>query len=245
MSVAVKAAAFGAFFRTFQFALPALDFDWRVALSVIAVLTMTLGNVAALVQSNIKRMLAYSSIAHAGYILIALVSMSASGVAGALFYLLAYTLTNLGAFGAVIALSDNTPARDGAPTSRERLQISEFAGAAREHPLVALALSICLLSLAGFPPFAGFVAKFLIFGAAVENGLAWLAVIGVLNSLVSVYFYLRPVVQMYMSEPAEGWGGVRVAPLLALALAIAVAGVIALGILPSSAISFAQAGIIR
>ncbi|MCL4395498.1 MAG: NADH-quinone oxidoreductase subunit N, partial [Chloroflexi bacterium] len=148
MSVAVKAAAFGAFFRVFQFALPALGVDWRVVLSVIAVLTMTLGNVAALVQSNIKRMLAYSSIAHAGYILIALVAMSSAGVAGALFYLLAYTLTNLGAFGAVIALSDNTPARGGAATARERLQISDFAGAAREHPWVAFALSICLLSLA-------------------------------------------------------------------------------------------------
>ena len=234
MSVAVKAAAFGAFFRTFQFALPTLD--WRAVLAVLAVLTMTLGNVAALLQSNVKRMLAYSSIAHAGYILIALVAMSANGVSSALFYLLAYTVTNLGAFGAVIALSDG---------ARERLEIRDFAGAAREHPLVALALTICLLSLAGFPPFAGFVGKFLIFGAAVETGWAWLAVIGVLNSLVSVYFYLRPVVQMYMSEPAEGWNGIRVAPLVALALLIAVIGVIALGVFPAPAIALAAGGLIR
>ena len=236
MSVAVKAAAFGAFFRTFQFALPALAFDWRAVAAVLAVLTMTLGNVAALLQSNIKRMLAYSSIAHAGYILIALVAMSPNGVSSALFYLLAYTVTNLGAFGAVIALSDG---------ARERLEIRDFAGAAREHPLVALALTICLLSLAGFPPFAGFVGKFLIFGAAVETGWAWLAVIGVLNSLVSVYFYLRPVVQMYMSEPAEGWNGIRVAPLVALALLIAVIGVIALGVFPAPAIALAAGGLIR
>lgn len=236
MSVAVKAAAFGAFFRTFQFALPALALDWRAVAAVLAVLTMTLGNVAALLQSNVKRMLAYSSIAHAGYILIALVAMSANGVSSALFYLLAYTVTNLGAFGAVIALSDG---------ARERLEIGDFAGAAREHPLVALVLTICLLSLAGFPPFAGFVGKFLIFSAAVENGLAWLAIIGVLNSLVSVYFYLRPVVQMYMSEPAEGWGGIRVAPLVAIVLLIAVIGVIALGVLPAPAIALAQGALLR
>ncbi len=236
MSVAVKAAAFGALFRAFLGALPAPAVDWRIALAVIAVLTMTLGNVAALLQSNIKRMLAYSSIAHAGYILIALVAAGPGSVAGMLFYLLAYTVTNLGAFGAVIALSDG---------ARERVNISDFGGAARSHPLVAAAMAICLLSLAGFPPFAGFVGKFLIFGAAVETGWAWLAVIGVLNSLVSVYFYMRPVVQMYMSDPVPGWDKVRVAPLVGLALVLALIGVIGLGILPSPAIAFAQIGLIR
>ncbi len=230
MSVAVKGAAFGAFFRFFIAALPAPAVDWHIALAVIAVLTMTLGNVAALLQSNVKRMLAYSSIAHAGYILIALVA-GQTGASSALFYLLAYTVTNLGAFGAIIALSDG---------ARERLHISDFAGAARQHPLVAAVMSICLLSLAGFPPFAGFVGKFLIFGAAVDAGWTWLAVIGVLNSLVSVYFYLRPVVQMYMYEPAPGWEGVRVAPLVGLALALALVGVIALGVLPSPVIALAQ-----
>ncbi|HEX7588949.1 MAG TPA: proton-conducting transporter membrane subunit, partial [Anaerolineae bacterium] len=141
-----------------------------------------------------------------------------------------------GAFGAVIALGSG---------SRERLNLTDFAGAAREHPLVALVLTICMLSLAGFPPFAGFVGKFLIFGAAVETGWTWLAVIGVLNSLVSVYFYLRPVVQMYMSEPVAGWSGIRVAPLVALALLIAVAGVLALGVVPSYAIAFAQSAFVR
>ncbi len=234
MSVAVKAAAFGAFFRAFLVALPALD--WRLALAVIAVLTMTLGNVAALLQSNVKRMLAYSSIAHAGYILIALVAMGASGASSALFYLLAYTLTNLGAFGAVIALSDG---------ERERLEIRDFGGAAGKHPLVAAAFAIFMLSLAGFPPLAGFTGKFFIFSAAVETGWAWLAVIGVLNSLVSAYFYLRPIVQMYMSETATGWDRVRVAPLVALALVIALIGVIALGLYPTPAIAWATGGFIR
>ncbi len=236
MSVAVKAAAFGAFFRAFFVALPALALDWRTVLALIAVLTMTLGNVAALLQPNIKRMLAYSSIAHAGYILIALVAMGENGASSALFYLLAYTVTNLGAFGAVIALSDG---------ARERLNLSDFAGVARTQPFVAALMAICMLSLAGFPPFAGFVGKFLIFGAAVQNGWTWLAIVGVLNSLISAYFYLRPVVQMYMSEPGEGSPATRVAPPVMLALIIAVALVIALGIFPSPAMVFAQGGLIR
>jgi NADH-quinone oxidoreductase subunit N len=236
MSVAVKAAAFGAFFRAFMVALPSLSMDWRAVLALVAVLTMTLGNVAALLQSNIKRMLAYSSIAHAGYILVALVAMGQNSSSSALFYLLAYTLTNLGAFAAVIALSDGT---------RERLQVNDFGGAGTRQPLVAAALTICLLSLAGFPPFAGFFGKFFIFSAAVESGWGWLAVIGVLNSLVSVYFYLRPVVQMYMSEPKPEWDRIRVDPLVALALLIAVAGVIALGLFPSPAIALATGGLFR
>jgi NADH-quinone oxidoreductase subunit N len=236
MSVAVKAAAFGALFRAFLIAVPAPAIDWRILMSVLAVLTMTLGNVAALLQSNIKRMLAYSSIAHAGYILVALVAAGQNGAAAALFYLLAYTVTNLGAFGAVIALGDE---------ARERLNVDEFAGAARAHPLVAAAMSICLLSLAGFPPFGGFVGKFLVFGAAVENGWTWLAVVGVLNSLVSVYFYLRPVVQMYMHDPAPNWDKGRVAPLVGIALVLAVLGVVLLGVFPSPAIAFAQLGLLH
>jgi NADH-quinone oxidoreductase subunit N len=235
MSVGVKAAAFGAFFRTFQIALPSIALDWRDTLAFISIVTMTLGNVAALLQPNIKRMLAYSSIAHAGYILIALVATGDRGVSGALFYILAYTLTNLGAFAAVIALSDGV---------RERLTVSDFGGAAKQHPLIALALTICMLSLAGFPPFGGFIGKFLIFSAAVETGYTWLAIVAVLNSMISVYFYLRPVVAMYMSEPASGWDKIRPVPaLVAIALVIVVIGVIALGIFPSPIIAFAQVGL--
>jgi NADH-quinone oxidoreductase subunit N len=236
MSVAVKAAAFGAFFRAFLVALPALAFDWRIVLAVIAVLTMTLGNIAALLQSNVKRMLAYSSIAHAGYILIALVAMGAQGIASALFYLLVYTFTNVGAFGAVIALSDG---------ERERLEIRDFGGAARQYPFLAAMFTIFMLSLAGFPPLAGFAGKFLIFSAAVETGWGWLAVVSVLNSLVSVYFYLRPVVQMYMSDVVPGWDRLRIAPLVILALVLALIGVIALGLYPTPAIALATGGLVR
>jgi NADH-quinone oxidoreductase subunit N len=236
MSVAVKAAAFGAFFRAFLVALPGISIDWRMVLAIVAVLTMTLGNLAALLQSNIKRMLAYSSIAHAGYILVALVAMGSNGASSALFYLLAYTLTNLGAFGAVIAMSDG---------ARERLEVGDYAGAAQKQPLVAAALTIFMLSLAGFPPFAGFVGKFLIFSAAVENGWTWLAVIGVLNSLVSAYFYLRPIVQMYMNEAKPGWDKLRVDVFVMIALIIAVVGVIALGVFPAPALALAVGGLFR
>ncbi len=236
MSVAVKAAAFGAFFRAFLVALPDISMDWQMMLAILAVLTMTLGNVAALLQSNIKRMLAYSSIAHAGYILIALVAMGSNGTSSALFYLLAYTLTNLGAFGAVIALSDG---------ARERLEVNDYAGAASQQPFIAAAFSIFLLSLAGFPPFAGFVGKFLIFSAAVENGWTWLAVIGVLNSLVSVYFYVRPIVQMYMNEAKPGWDKLRVDVFVTMALIIAVVGVIALGVFPAPTLALASGGLFR
>lgn len=236
MSVATKAAAFGAFFRAFSLALPAPAFDWRIALSLIAVLTMTLGNVAALLQTSIKRMLAYSSIAHAGYIMIALIAAGERGASNVLFYLLAYTVTNLGAFGAVIALEDGT---------RERESVSDLAGAAKNHPLIAAALTICMLSLAGFPPFAGFIGKFLIFSGAVESGRAWLAVVAVLNSLVSVYFYLRPVVEMYMHEPAAGWSQVRVSRFAAVALALCVVAVIILGLFPSRVMEIAPIAILR
>lgn len=236
MSVATKAAAFGAFFRAFLVALPSLGVDWQLILALVAVLTMTVGNVAALMQSNIKRMLAYSSIAHAGYILVALVAMGENASSSMLYYLLAYTVTNLGAFAAVIALSDGT---------RERLELSDFGGAAQKHPFVAAALTVCLLSLAGFPPLAGFFGKFFIFSTAVEAGWAWLAVIGVLNSLVSVYFYLRPIVQMYMSETKPGWDRIRVDPLVGVALVIALVAVIALGISPSPIVALATGGLIR
>jgi NADH-quinone oxidoreductase subunit N len=162
--------------------------------------------------------------------------MGSNGTSSALFYLLAYTLTNLGAFGAVIAMSDG---------ARERLEIGDYAGAAQKQPLVAAALAIFLLSLAGFPPFAGFVGKFLIFGAAVENGWTWLAVIGVLNSLVSAYFYLRPIVQMYMNEAKPGWDKRHVDVFVMIALIIAVVGVIALGVFPAPALALAAGGLFR
>ncbi len=232
MSVATKTAAFAAFFRAFLVAMPLTAWDWRVVVAALAVLTMFVGNIAALVQTNIKRMLAYSSIAHAGYILIALVAGGTDGTAAALFYLLAYTLMNLGAFGVVIALGEG---------DRERVNFADLAGVAAQRPLLAAALAVCLLSLAGFPPFAGFVGKFFVFSAAFSHGWTWLAIVGVLNSLISVYFYLGPVVRMYMSAPATGWGGARTPALVGVAVAIAVIGTIVLGLAPVGGISLAQA----
>jgi NADH-quinone oxidoreductase subunit N len=236
MSVATKTAAFAAFFRAFLTALPVEAWDWRLVLAALAVVTMSAGNIAALVQTNIKRMLAYSSIAHAGYILIALVAGGNEGTSAALFYLLAYTMMNLGAFGAVIALAEG---------ERERVNLSDLAGVAAQRPLVAAALAICLLSLAGFPPFAGFVGKFFIFSAAVANGWTWLAIVGVVNSLISVYFYLGPVARMYMSAPAEGWGSAKTPAWVGLAVAITVIGTLALGLLPGGAMLLAQSASLK
>jgi NADH-quinone oxidoreductase subunit N len=236
MSAATKTAAFAAFFRVLLFALPVAAWDWRPLVAAMAVLTMALGNIAALGQTNIKRMLAYSSIAHTGYILIALVAGGSDGISAGLFYLLAYTMMNLGAFGVVIALGES---------ERERVNLADLAGVATQRPLLAAALSICLLSLAGFPPFAGFVGKFFIFSAAVGHGWTWLAIIGVVNSLISVYFYLGPVVRMYMSPTTGGWGAARTPLLVGLAVAIAVVGTIVLGLVPVGAMSLAQAATLR
>jgi NADH-quinone oxidoreductase subunit N len=235
MSVATKAAAFAAFFRAFLLAVPPDAFDWQLVLAVLAVATMTVGNIAALVQSNIKRMLAYSAIAHAGYILIALVAGDEAGTSAALFYFAAYAVMNLAAFGAVIALSDG---------ARERLTMSDLSGAAQQKPWAAAALAISLLSLAGFPPFAGFVAKFFVFGAAVNAGYTWLAVLGVINSLISVYCYLGPVVRMYMHPANEEWkqAPARTPAILAFAIVVAVLLTIGIGLFPSEVIQFAQAG---
>jgi NADH-quinone oxidoreductase subunit N len=181
-------------------------------------------------------MLAYSSIAHAGYILIAFAVQAPDTLASASFYLLAYTVMNLGAFGALIALGDG---------EQERVTFRDLTGAAAQKPLPSLVLALCLLSLAGFPPLAGFLGKFFIFRAAIESGWTWLAIVGVLNSLVSVYFYLGPVVQMYMGTSRTEWKkGVRVPALLTAAVVIAALATVALGILPLG-IDFAQAAALR
>jgi NADH-quinone oxidoreductase subunit N len=234
MSVATKAAAFAAFFRAFHIAVPLAAWDWQLVMAVLAVVTMTIGNVAALTQTNIKRLLAYSSIAHAGYILVALVPDTEEGISAALFYFAAYAVMNLAAFGGVIALGQG---------DRERLTLSDLSGAAQQKPWAAAALAISLLSLSGFPPFAGFVAKFFVFGVAVNADYTWLAIVGVLNSLVSVYYYLGPVVRMYMNPPAEGWAQVpaRTPAMLAVAVVVVVLLTIGLGLFPSEVVRFAQA----
>lgn len=234
MSVATKAAAFAAFFTAFMYAIPPNTFNWQFVLAILAVVTMTFGNIAALTQTNLKRMLAYSSIANAGYILVGLVANTPEGQSAALFYLAAYAVMNLAAFGALLAMANG---------ERERLTMNDLSGAAQQKPWAAAALAISLLSLAGFPPFAGFVAKFFVFGSAVNAGYTWLAVIGVLNSLVSVYYYLGPIVRMYMNPPSENWqqSPARTPAVLAFAVVVVVLLTIGFGLFPAGLVQFAQA----
>ena len=194
MSAAVKAAGFAVLIRVIVLSLHPISIDWSQAFWWLAVLSMIVGNVIALVQDNVKRMLAYSSIAHAGYVLVALTPGTKAGVQAALVYLFIYALMNLGAFGVVIALS-----RKG----DQGVEIQDYAGIARERPLHALAMAVFMFSLAGVPPTGGFIGKFYAFSAAVKAGYVGLAVIGVLASAVSAYFYLRVLVVMYMQKPVE------------------------------------------
>jgi NADH-quinone oxidoreductase subunit N len=229
-----KAAAFAALIRVLVVALRGAQADWSALLWGIAAVTMTLGNVVALAQSNLKRMLAYSSIAHGGYMLMGLVAGGAPGAGAILFYLLAYTFTTVGAFGAI-----GLCARAG----EEAVEVGDYAGMARRHPVLAATLALFLLSLVGIPPLAGFVAKFYLFGSAVRAGYLWLTVIAVLNSAIAAYYYLRVIVYMYMREP-EG-EGLSVASSLAggLALSIALIGLVLLGLMPAPFADLAQAAV--
>lgn len=224
MIAGTKAAAFAALLRITMTALPGLQPDWSRILWVLAVLTMTVGNVIAIAQTNVKRMLAYSSIAHAGYLLVAMVTGTKLGSGGILFYLTAYAFMNLGAFAVVVAL-----ARRG----DERLRIDDYAGLGLQRPVLGAAMALFLFSLTGVPPTAGFMAKLYVLGAAVQADYVGLAIIGVLNSVVSAFYYLRLTVVMYMS-PAEREPGAE-APSLALALAVLIAtgGTLFLGLFPS------------
>jgi NADH-quinone oxidoreductase subunit N len=198
MATAVKAAAFGGFLRFFYMSLMMERTHWGGIVWTLAVLTMTLGNIVALAQRNMKRMMAYSGIAHAGYILVGLASLSLVSVRGAssvLYYLLAYAFMNIGAF-AVISVVEKREGFRG-------LEIDDYRGLGLKRPFLGLVMSVFMFSLAGIPPTAGFFAKYYVFSAAVERGLIGLAVIGVLNSLVSLYYYLRVIVYMYMQKGDE------------------------------------------
>jgi NADH-quinone oxidoreductase subunit N len=236
MSVGPKAAGFAVLFRVFFVAFPAVANKWLFATWILAALTMCVGNLAAIVQSNIKRLLAYSSIAHAGYILVAFVSGSAEGEAAALFYLLAYALMNIGAFAIVTIVSGK---------GDQRVQVDDFAGIGTTHPILAASLSILLLSLAGIPLTAGFTGKFFIFRAALGSHLVWLTIIGVLNSAISVYYYLRVIVSMYMKEPVENAPMTSLSPSMTSVLVISVFGVLLLGVFPDWAINLARNSVLN
>ena len=233
MSAGVKAAAFGALLRVFGQGLGTLAPQWKPLLAVLAVVTIIGGNLGALAQTNIKRMLAYSSVAHAGYLLTAIVAAPAVATEAILFYLVAYAAVNLGGFGAFAAL-----ARDG----REPLSLSDVAGLGERRPALAAALTVFLISLTGVPVSAGFVGKFYLFNAAVSSGSVGitLAIVGGIMSAVSAFYYLRVVVAMYMREPVadDTWG--RITPGSALAIAISLAVVLGLGVYPAPVLALAR-----
>ena len=231
ISAGPKAAGFAAFLRIFMEALPNLQVEWSSVIIVLAMLTMTVGNVIAIAQTNIKRMLAYSSIAHAGYVLIGLAAANNDGVSSAMLYLLIYCVMNIGAFGAVILAKTE----DG-----ESLMISDYAGLGLRKPLLAMFMTVMLLSLAGFPPTAGFVGKFYIFKSAVQAGHIWLVIIGAINTAISAFYYLRVVVTMYMREPEEELTFKSYPSTLVVGLILAVIGVLLIGILPSLMLTPAQ-----
>jgi NADH-quinone oxidoreductase subunit N len=238
LSVASKAAGFAIILRVFfsAFGVPDwLSLNWGVIFAVLAVISMIIGNVVAIPQANIKRMLGYSSIAQAGYLMVGLATLGFSpaadvlGQSGIIFFLASYALTNLGAFIAVIAISSKLDSDE----------IADYAGMFKRAPVLALALTFCLISLIGMPPAAGFMAKFYIFSAAVQHHLLWLVVIAVLNSVISAYYYLRVVKVMWFGEPASdekvpSSGAPR------LALFICCLGVLLLGIIPGLVMSLAK-----
>ena len=234
MSTGVKAAAFAAFVRVFLSAFEPLRPHWGEVMAIIAAATMIVGTVGGVLQSSVKRMLAYSSIGHGGYLLLALVSANDFGKGAVLFYLLTYAITNIGAFG-VIALLETS--------DRPNDQIADYAGLWNDRPALAALMTIFLLSLGGFPPMAGFIAKWYVFSAAVKAGYTTLAIIGVLTSVVSVFFYLRVVVMMYMT-PGDGPAAVPAVPKLpGAALVISAMLIFYLGILPTRVLEWAAASI--
>jgi NADH-quinone oxidoreductase subunit N len=221
ISTASKAAGFAVLVRVMLTAFPGIEAYWAAILAAMAVATMTLGNVLALAQSNIKRLLAYSSIAHAGYALIGVVALSQFGVASTLFYLIAYVVTNLAAFAVVILFA----ASAGSET------IADYAGLSRRSPALALALMVAFLSLAGMPPLAGFVAKFYVFAAAVESNLIWLAFVGVINAIIGLYYYMTVLKVVYLYRSDQEDRPILVPRPHAMALAFCVAAIIVLGTL--------------
>jgi NADH-quinone oxidoreductase subunit N len=224
LSTASKAAGFAVLVRLFMVALPDLSASWTAVLAVLAAVTMTVGNLLALPQTNIKRLLAFSSVAHAGYVLIGVIALTQLGVASVIFYMAAYIFTNLLAFGIVMAFSRVTGLEN----------ITDYAGMSRRNPGLALMMLAAFLSLAGMPPFGGFVAKVVVFAAGVQAGYIWLVVIGIINSVIGVFFYLNVLKYVYlyrMPNQDEENHPVPLTRPYAIALVVLVFGVILIGTL--------------
>ena len=237
MAVGSKAASFGAFLRVFVEGLGGVKADWSAIFVLLCLATLVVGNIVALVQTNIKRMLAYSSIAHAGYALIGVVAAGrtdhSSGIASVLLYIALYAFMTFGAFAIVAMLRKGTI---------EGEEIEDFTGLAKHQPLPALLMLVFMVSLAGIPPTAGFIGKLYVFRSAVEAGMAWLAAIALLFSAISAYYYLRVVMVMYMQDPIAGTDPVPrlvMSPTLSIVLACAVAGVVIFGIYPNPLVNLA------
>jgi NADH-quinone oxidoreductase subunit N len=232
MSVTTKGAAFVAMLRLLNVAFPALRADWQFIFAILAAATMIYGNIVAVAQSNVKRMLAYSSIAHAGYMLLAVLPGSDLGTSAFVVYLVSYALTNIGAFAVLIALENR-----GIGT----FELNDLRGLGRRHPLLATAMMIFMFSLAGVPPTAGFVGKFAVFRATWAAGLEWLAIIGVVTSAISAFFYLRVIVLMWMrdEETAAVERPVFATSPLVIGLVVVVVGIIALGVVPTPLLKLA------
>ncbi len=233
MSAGPKVAGFAVLLRVFLYAFAPLHGHTTAILAGLAVLTMAVGNIMALSQTNIKRMLAYSSIAHAGYALVGLAAGGPEGAASVMLYVCIYAFMNMGAFGVVIMLRK---------AGERGEEIADFAGLGKTNKTAAFLMLIFMFSLTGIPPLAGFVGKFYIFKSAVQAGLVWLAVAGVLFSAISAYFYLRVVMIMYMNEP-KGSFELTTSPSLALALAISVTAVIVIGVYPTDLVNYARSSI--
>ncbi len=219
MSVGPKAAGFAVLGRVFFIAFGTLQADWTAILIGLSILTMAAGNIVAIVQTNIKRMLAYSSIAHAGYALLGVIAGTSEGLSAMIVYLLIYAFMNIGAFAIVILLEKGE-------------EISDYAGLSKSHPLVAFLMLIFMFSLTGIPPTAGFIGKFNIFVAAINAGYTWLVVVAVIFSAISAYYYLRVVMNMYM-KMAESDSAMVSSPSLGMALFITAVAVLIIGVLPS------------
>jgi len=231
LSVGSKAASFAMLVRIFLEGLPGSSADWRILFWMLSIVTMTVGNLAALTQTNMKRMLAYSSIAHAGYLMIGVVAGTERGVSAMLIYLLIYTFMQLGAFAVIVMLRRRDVVGD---------ELKDFSGLAFRQPFAAFAMLLFMLSLGGIPPTAGFMGKFWLFGAAIDSGYYWLAVIGVLNSAISLYYYVRLVVFMYLKKETLGSEPTST-PALTFTLAVAVVATLVLGVYPRLLFEVAEA----
>jgi len=222
LSVASKGAGLALMFQIFFRTMGHLVHDWSVILAIVAAATMTLGNLVAIVQQNIKRFMAFSAISQAGYLIMGFLGPSEASVPSMLFYLLVYVVTNLAVFAVIVFHSNQTGSEN----------IEDYRGLSRTNPTMALAMMLALFGLAGIPPLAGFVGKFFLFSVASQAGFNWLVAVAAVNSTISLYYYLRIVRQMYIEPAAEGASALRVTPAIAVATLLTVAATVILGVIP-------------